>query len=155
MVRDSKLETRDYADYYVKGEPFYKCNNCPDCYKELEEVQEHVLVRHLETHDDQTCCIDELSEEERNRTVEYYTVMGHHYVCTKCDFFGHTVDQMKTHAYKQHVRPRIKHEAELSRDWLEFKAAPFNWDGVTVPVPDPRDRRIEELDRSFTNEHLI
>ena len=147
MVRDIKLETRDYADNYIKGEPFYKCNNCLDCYKELEEVQKHVLFRHIETHDDQTCCIDELSEEERNRTFEYYTVVGHHYACTECDFIGHTVHQMKTHTHKQHVWPRIKHDAELSQDWLEFKAAPFNWDGVTVPVPDLRDRRIEQLEK--------
>ena len=49
---------------------------------------------------------------------------------------------MKTHAHKQHVWPRIKHDAELSQDWLEFKEAPFDWDGVTVPVPDLINRRV-------------
>ena len=40
MVRDSKSKTRDYKDYYMKGEQFYKCNNCMGRYKELDEVQE-------------------------------------------------------------------------------------------------------------------
>ena len=61
MLRDT-----NYEDYYMKEEQFYKCNNCPDCYTELEEVQQHVLITHR---------IDVLSEEGRKRTFDYYTAL--------------------------------------------------------------------------------
>ena len=133
-----------------RGSRFTSVTTALTASKELEEVQEYVLFRHIETHDDQTCCIDELSEEERNQTFEYYTIVGHHYVCSDCDFVGHTVDKMKTHVHKQHVLPRIKHDAELSSDWLEFKAAPFDWNGVAA-IPDPKDTENKKLKKENQN----
>ena len=29
----------NYEGFYVKKEKFYQCSNCPQCYKELEEVE--------------------------------------------------------------------------------------------------------------------
>ena len=43
-IQKQMLRDTNYEDYYMKEEQFYKCNNCPDCYTELEEVQQHVLI---------------------------------------------------------------------------------------------------------------
>ena len=62
----------NYEGFYVKKEKFYQCSNCPQCYKELEEVERHVFFTHVELHDGETCCIDKLTDEARERVMGYY-----------------------------------------------------------------------------------
>ena len=136
----------NYEGFYVKKEKFYQCSNCPQCYKELEEVERHVFFTHVELHDGETCCIDKLTDEARERVMGYYTVEGNHLICTECNFEGHTVDKIKNHVHKEHVWPEIKSNSVRSAEWIDYKSAPFCWDGVVSP-PDPRDTRIEELEK--------